>query len=63
MTLFNSRRQLIAASLGTALLLQGALVLAKDTVKIAFIGPLTGGVAANGIGGAQFSRPRSQAAQ
>ena len=24
---------------------------AKDTVKIAFIGPLTGGVAANGLGG------------
>ena len=51
MTLFNSRRQLIAASLGTAMLLHGALALAKDTVKIAFIGPLTGGVAANGIGG------------
>jgi branched-chain amino acid transport system substrate-binding protein len=26
-------------------------VLAKDTVRIAFIGPLTGGVAANGLGG------------
>ena len=51
MTLLNSRRQLIAASLGTAMLLHGALALAKDTVKIAFIGPLTGGVAANGIGG------------
>ena len=51
MTLFNSRRQLIAASLGAAVLLQGTLALAKDTVKIAFIGPLTGGVAANGIGG------------
>ena len=24
---------------------------AKDTVKIAFIGPLTGGVSANGLGG------------
>ena len=51
MTLLNSRRQLIGAALGTALLLQGALAVAKDTVKIAFIGPLTGGVAANGIGG------------
>jgi branched-chain amino acid transport system substrate-binding protein len=51
MTLFNSRRRLIAASLGAAVLLQGTLALAKDTVKIAFIGPLTGGVAANGIGG------------
>ena len=51
MTLFNSRRRLIAASLGAALLLQGTLALAKDIVKIAFIGPLTGGVAANGIGG------------
>ena len=26
-------------------------VSAKDTVKIAYIGPLTGGVSANGIGG------------
>jgi branched-chain amino acid transport system substrate-binding protein len=51
MTIFNSRRRLIAASLGAAVLLQGTLALAKDTVKIAFIGPLTGGVAANGIGG------------
>ena len=25
--------------------------MAKDTVRIAFIGPLTGGVAANGLGG------------
>jgi branched-chain amino acid transport system substrate-binding protein len=28
-----------------------AEVLAKDTVQVAFIGPLTGGVAANGLGG------------
>jgi branched-chain amino acid transport system substrate-binding protein len=51
MTLLESRRPFIAAALGTALLLQGALAAAKDTVKIAFIGPLSGGVAANGIGG------------
>ena len=51
MPLFSSRTYVIAASLGSALLLHGALALAKDTVKIAFIGPLTGGVAANGIGG------------
>jgi branched-chain amino acid transport system substrate-binding protein len=34
-----------------ALLLGMTAAAAKDTVKIAFIGPLTGGVAANGIGG------------
>src|SRR5688572_11739928 len=37
---------LLAAALGTAI-----PVAAKDTVRIAFIGPLTGGVSANGIGG------------
>ena len=35
----------------SAALLAAPLAQAKDTVKIAFIGPLTGGVAANGIGG------------
>lgn len=34
-----------------ALLLGAGAVSAKDTVKIAFIGPLSGGVSANGIGG------------
>ena len=34
-----------------AALLVATVAQAKDTVKIAFIGPLTGGVAANGIGG------------
>lgn len=34
-----------------AALLAATAADAKDTVKIAFIGPLTGGVAANGIGG------------
>ena len=50
MTDFHPRR-LLAVSLGAALLLGASLAVAKDTVKIAFIGPLTGGVAANGIGG------------
>ena len=47
----NSRRNWIATSACAALLLQGGFAFARDTVKIAFIGPLTGGVAANGIGG------------
>ncbi len=34
-----------------AALLVASAAQAKDTVKIAFIGPLTGGVAANGLGG------------
>ena len=51
MTHSQSRRHLIAVSACTALLLQGGFAFARDTVKIAFIGPLTGGVAANGIGG------------
>ncbi len=49
-----SLRRWWAAPLGAALsaaLLTAPLAQAKDTVKIAFIGPLTGGVAANGIGG------------
>ena len=49
MTTFH--RRLLAVPLLLALLSCGGLVAAKDTVKIAFIGPLTGGVAANGIGG------------
>ncbi len=44
-------RNRLAAPLLMALLLGTSLASAKDTVKIAFIGPLTGGVAANGIGG------------
>ena len=51
---FVSLRRWWAAPLGAALsatLLATPLAQAKDTVKIAFIGPLTGGVAANGIGG------------
>ena len=44
----------VTASVGlaVALALLGAVpAAAKDKVKVAFIGPLTGGVAANGIGG------------
>ncbi len=54
MKTIKSRRRWWAAPLGAALsaaLLASPLAQAKDTVKIAFIGPLTGGVAANGIGG------------
>ncbi len=42
-----------SASLSVALIiaLAGLPVQAKDTVRIAFIGPLTGGVSANGLGG------------
>ena len=44
-------RRLLAVPLYAALLSIAPFAVAKDTVKIAFIGPLTGGVAANGIGG------------
>src|SRR4030081_3856982 len=43
------------AALG-ALLAFNAIA-AKQTVKIAFIGPLTGGVSANGIGGRKSAPP------
>ena len=45
------RGRLAAPLLFAALLFVSSLADAKETVKIAFIGPLTGGVAANGIGG------------
>lgn len=54
MKTFASPSRWWAAPLGAALsaaLLATPLAQAKDTVKIAYIGPLTGGVAANGIGG------------
>ncbi len=50
MTMFAPLSHWWAAPLCAALL-ASPLAQAKDTVKIAFIGPLTGGVAANGIGG------------
>ena len=51
MTRFPYRRNLIVVPAYAALMLCATWAAAKDTVKIAFIGPLTGGVAANGIGG------------
>ena len=42
---------LLALSLCAALWAGASPAIARDSVKIAFIGPLTGGVAANGIGG------------
>ena len=50
MTMFAPLRNWWAAPLCAALL-ASPLAQAKDTVKIAFVGPLTGGVAANCIGG------------
>jgi branched-chain amino acid transport system substrate-binding protein len=47
--LVSTSRVLGIAALGAALSFSAAA--AKQTVKIAFIGPLTGGVSANGIGG------------
>lgn len=44
-------RRLGIAALCAVALLASAAANAKDTVKLVFIGPLTGGVAANGLGG------------
>lgn len=41
----------MGAVLAATVMLSTGPALAKDTVKIAFIGPLTGGVSANGLGG------------
>jgi branched-chain amino acid transport system substrate-binding protein len=41
----------MGTALAAAVMLATGPALAKDTVKIAFIGPLTGGVSANGLGG------------
>ncbi|MEO9101578.1 MAG: branched-chain amino acid ABC transporter substrate-binding protein [Burkholderiaceae bacterium] len=46
-----TRRWALTSLCAAALLLGTSAANAKDTVKIAFIGPLTGGVAANGLGG------------
>jgi branched-chain amino acid transport system substrate-binding protein len=43
--------RLVAAFATATLLSVPSLTAAKDTVRIVFIGPLTGGVAANGLGG------------
>ncbi len=45
------RNAIPLAVLGLALMLAGPDALAKDQVKVGFIGPLTGGVSANGLGG------------
>ena len=42
---------LVAATVSLTLGLRAATAAAKPTVKIVFIGPLTGGVSANGLGG------------
>jgi branched-chain amino acid transport system substrate-binding protein len=44
-------RPLHLLALACALWLAASAAQAKDTVKLAFIGPLTGGVSANGLGG------------
>ncbi len=45
------RNAIPLTALGLALALAGPSALAKDLVKVGFIGPLTGGVSANGLGG------------
>jgi branched-chain amino acid transport system substrate-binding protein len=47
----NNSRCLLAAIATLTLLITCTPVLAKDKVKVGFIGPLTGGVSANGLGG------------
>jgi branched-chain amino acid transport system substrate-binding protein len=44
-------RELFRVALAAAVLVAVTPACAKDTVRIAFIGPLTGGVSANGLGG------------
>lgn len=44
-------KRLVAAFAAATVLSVPSLAAAKETVRIAFIGPLTGGVAANGLGG------------
>jgi branched-chain amino acid transport system substrate-binding protein len=46
----SCKRMMSLGALGLALLLGGP-AFAKDQVKVAFIGPLSGGVSANGLGG------------
>ena len=43
-------KSLICVVLGLLLAVAAGPVLAKDTVEVAFIGPLTGGVSAIGVG-------------
>ncbi len=48
---FTHKSFLSAAAVTMALAVGANFAEAKDTVKVAFIGPLTGGVSANGLGG------------
>jgi len=45
------KRKAIVSLMSLTLAVAAHAASAKQTVKIAFIGPLTGGVSANGIGG------------
>src|ERR1017187_6783928 len=47
----NLKRSAIVSIMGLTLAAAAGAASAKQTVKIVFIGPLTGGVSANGIGG------------
>lgn len=47
----NERKKITRIAATLALLLPALVAGAKDTVKVAFIGPLTGGLSANGLGG------------
>ncbi len=47
----TSLKQAVMTSMAVLLALCTLPAVAKDTVKLAFIGPLTGGVSANGVGG------------
>ena len=44
-------RKVMCLALGSLFMIAAGPVLAKDTVEVAFIGPLTGGVSAIGVGG------------
>ncbi|MCJ7810069.1 MAG: ABC transporter substrate-binding protein, partial [Desulfobulbaceae bacterium] len=44
-------KKCMSLALGLLFLIAAGPVLAKDTVEVAFIGPLTGGVSAIGVGG------------
>ncbi len=56
--------KIAAIGLATAILaLAAATADAKDKVKVGFIGPLTGGVSVNGLGGRNSADLAVQAAQ
>ena len=49
-------RKVMCLALGSLFMIAAGPGLAKDTVQVAFIGPLTGGVSAIGVGGRRFCR-------